>query len=48
MAIALGENAQTFLGFSRPTFNWGTAALVLVILLAAFAVDPTFPSTNLP
>jgi len=48
VAIALGENAQTFFGIQSSYIQLGHTALVLVILLAAFAVDPNFPLTNLP
>ena len=48
VAIALGENAQTFFGIESSYIQLGHTALVLVILLATFAVDPKFPLTNLP
>ena len=48
VAIALGENAQTFFGIESSYIQLGHTALVLVILLATFAVDPNFPLTNLP
>ena len=38
VAIALGENAQTFFGIQSSYIQLGHTALVLVILLAAFAV----------
>ena len=47
VAIALGENAQTFFGIQSSYIQLGHTALVLVIW-AAFAVDPNFPLTNLP
>jgi hypothetical protein len=48
ITIALGENADKFFGIESAYLQIGHSALVLVILLATFVYDPSFPLTNLP
>lgn len=48
VAILLGQGADTFFGIESAYLQLGHAALLLVLLLAAFVNEPSFPLTNLP
>jgi len=48
VAIALGQGADTFFGIESAYLQLGHVALLVVVVLAAFVNEPTFPLTNSP